>query len=70
MLQYRLFSKIEDQHSEGDRGKKTEEVCVKLLKELCSWLEEGMEDNLLALDQLHGKLVSFEKPPHKALAYT
>ena len=70
MLQYKLFSKIENQHSERDRGKKPEEVCVKLLKELCNWLEEEMEDNLLALDQLHGKLVSFEKPPDKALAYT
>ena len=29
-----------------------------------------MEDNLFTLDQLHEKLVSFDKTPDKALAYT
>ena len=43
---------------------------MKLFKELCNWLEEEMEGNLFTLDQLHEKLLSFDKTPDKALAYT
>ena len=65
-----FFSEKVNQHSEGDRGRKPGEGYVKLFKELCNWLEEEMEDNLLKLDQLHEKLVSFDKTLDKALAYT
>ena len=64
-----FFSKMENQHSEGDLGRKPDEGCLELFKELCNWLEVEMEDNLFALDQVHGKLVSFEKTLDKALAY-
>ena len=64
-----FFSERGNQHSE-DRGRKRNEGRAKLFKELCNWLEEEIEDNLFALDQLHGKLVSFDKTPDKALAYT
>ena len=47
-----------------------EELRVKFFKELCNWLEEEMEGNLFTMDQLHEKLVSFDKTPDKAYAYT
>ena len=65
-----LFSERRNQHSEGDRGRKPDEGRVKLFKDLYNWLEKGMEGNLFPLDQLHEKLVSFDKTPDKALAYT
>ena len=65
-----FFSERGNQHSEGDRGRKADEGRVKLFKELCIWFEEEMEDNLFTLDQLHEKLVSFDKTLDKTLAYT
>ena len=64
-----FFSERGNQHSE-DRGRKRNEGRAKLFKELCNWLEEEIEDNLFTLDQLREKLVSFDKTPDKALAYT
>ena len=65
-----FFSERGNQHSEEDRGRKRDKGRVKLFKELCNWLEEEMEDNLFTLDHLHEKLVSLDKTPDKALAYT
>ena len=65
-----FFSERGNQHSEGDRGRKADEGRVKLFKELCIWFEEEMEDNLFTLDQLHEKLVSFDKTLDKTLANT
>ena len=67
-LQYKLFSGKGNQHSEGDLARKPDEGRVKLFKELCNWLEEEIEDNLFTLNQLHEKLVSFDKTLDKALA--
>ena len=64
-----FFSERGNQHSKGDRGKKPDEGRVKLFKELWTWLEEEMEDNLFTLDQLHENLVFFDKTRDKVLSY-
>ena len=65
-----FFSERGNQHSEVVHGRNQTKVVWSYSKSCATDWKRKIEDNLFTLDQLHEKLVSFEKTPDKALTYT